>query len=104
MARFEIVAHMVRDIECDTFEEAVAIVADQLGAEPNSTDSLLQLVVWQQESSPADSALPPYLRQELTDFFASVARRVAEDEDAFRGRIEVTRAPAPFPPGSKAAR
>ena len=34
MVRFEIVAHVVRDIECESFEEAVTIVKDQLGAEP----------------------------------------------------------------------
>ena len=33
--------------------------------------------------------LPPYLRQKLTDFFSGVARRIAEDEEAFRGRMEV---------------
>jgi hypothetical protein len=101
MARFEIVAHMVRDIECESFDEAVAIVKDQLETEPGS---LLQLVVWQQEPSPANSVLPPYLRQKLTDFFAGVARRIAEDNDAFRGRMAVMRAPAPFQPGGKAAR
>ena len=30
MARFEIVAHVVRDIECESFKEAVTIVKDQL--------------------------------------------------------------------------
>jgi hypothetical protein len=103
MARFEIVAHVVRDIECESFEEAVTIVKDQLGAEPNSPDSLLHLVVWQQEPSPTSSVLPPYLRQKLTDFFSSVARRIAEDEEAFRGRMEVMVGPAPSLPGSKAA-
>jgi hypothetical protein len=104
MARFEIVAHMVRDIESESFEEAVAIVKDQLGAELNSSDSLLQLVVWQQEPSPANSVLPPYLRQKMTDFFAGVARRIAEDKEAFRGRMAVMRAPTPIQPGGKAAR
>ena len=103
MARFEIVAHVVRDIECESFEEAVTIVKDQLGAEPNSPDSLLHLVVWQQESSPASLVLPPYLRQKLTDFFSGVARRIAEDEEAFRGRMEVMVGPAPSLPGSNAA-
>jgi hypothetical protein len=47
--------------------------------------------------------LPPYLRQKLTDFFSGVARRIAEDEEAFRGRMEVMVGPAPSLPGSKAA-
>jgi hypothetical protein len=46
----------------------------------------------------------PYLRQKLTDFFSGVARRIAEDEEAFRGRMEVMVGPAPSLPGSKAAR
>lgn len=100
MARFEIVAHVVREIDCESFEEAVAIVKDQLRAESNSPDSLLHLVVWQQELSPASSVLPPYLRQKLTDFFAGVARRIAENEEAFRGRMEVMVGPAPLLPGS----
>ena len=104
MARFEIVAHMVCDIESESFDEAVAIVKDQLGAEPISSATLLQLVVWQQEPSPSSSVLPPYLRQKLTDFFAGVARRIAEDKEEFRGRMEVMRAPTPFQPGGKAAR
>ncbi len=101
MARFEIVAHVVRDIECESFEEAVAIVKDQLGAKP---DSLLDLVVWQQEPSPASSVLPPYLRQKLTVFFSGVARRIAENEEDFRGRMEVMVASAPSLPGSNIAR
>lgn len=88
MARFEIVAHVVRDIECESFEEAVTIVKDQLGAEPNSPDSLLHLVVWQQEPSPTSSVLPPYLRQKLTDFFpasrAELQRTKRPSADAWR--------------------
>jgi hypothetical protein len=104
MAQFEIVAHLVRDIECESLEEAVAIVNDDLGAEPNSPDSLLHLVVWHQEPSPANSVLPPYLRQKLVDFFAGVGRRIAEDEEAFRGRMEAKAAAAPSLPGSRVAR
>jgi hypothetical protein len=48
----------VRDIECESLEEAVAIVKDDLGAEPNFPDSLLHLVVWHQEPSRASSVLP----------------------------------------------
>jgi hypothetical protein len=95
---------MVRDIECESVEEAVELIKDQLGAEPNSPDSLLHLVVWQQEPSPTSSVLPPYLRQKLTDFFSGVARRIAEDEEAFRGRMEVMAASAPSLPGSNVAR
>jgi hypothetical protein len=59
MAKFEIVAHLVRDIECESLEEAVAIAKDDLGAEPNSPDSLLDLVVWRREPSPPVRCCPP---------------------------------------------
>jgi hypothetical protein len=84
MARFAIVAHMVRDIECESLDEAVTIVKDQLGVEANSPDSLVQLVIWQQDPAPARSVLPPYLRQKLIDYFTGGARRIAEDKEEFR--------------------
>jgi N-acetylglutamate synthase/N-acetylornithine aminotransferase len=48
--------------------------------------------------------LPPYLRQKLTDFYAGVARQIAEDEEAVHARMEVMVASAPSLPGSNVAR
>ena len=58
----------MRDIECESLEEAVAIVKDDLGAEPNSSDSLAQA------GGPATGTVTgklgaASLRQKLTDFF-----------------------------------
>ena len=94
----------MRDIECESLEEAVAIAKDDLGAEPNFPDSLLHLVVWHQEPSAQGKLGAASLRQKLTDFFSGVARRIAEDEEAFRERMEVKAAAAPSLSGSRVAR
>ena len=85
MPRYEIVAHVVRDLECDTAEDAAAIFRRQLQAEARPTDTLVHLAVWREAT---DSALPPSLRGKLAEFFAAVERSAGEAEQAFRGRVE----------------
>jgi hypothetical protein len=86
--RFEIVAHVTREFECETATEAAAIVRRQVQAEATAADRLLHLAVWREDAGPAVSPLPPALRQRLVEFFAALERCAEEAEDAFRGRVE----------------
>jgi hypothetical protein len=93
MPRYEIVAHVTRDLPCDTPEEAAAIVRRQLDADGAVAVSLLHLAVWREDPAPAASPLPRDLRHSLTDFFAAVERCASEAEEAFRGRVAAILAP-----------
>ena len=86
MPRYEIVAHVERDLDCSTPEEAAALIGAQLraGAEPGA---LLHLAVWCQEPPPAASPLPPALRRGLVDFFVAVERHAVAAEAVFRDRV-----------------
>ena len=88
MPRYEIVAHVTRELDCDTAEEAAAVFRRQLLSEARVADSLVHLAVWREEPAPAVSALPPSLRQKLTAFFTALERSASEAEEAFRGRVE----------------
>ena len=88
MPRYEIVAHVTRELECETATEAATIVRRQLQAEAATADHLLHLAVWREDAGPAVSPLPLTLRQRLVEFFAALERCAEEAEDAFRGRVE----------------
>lgn len=88
MAHYEIVAHVTRELHCDTAEEAAAIFRRQLLSDAGRGDSLLHLAVWRQDAASESSPLPPTLRQHLVDFFAALERCAGEAEEAFRGRVE----------------
>lgn len=88
MARYEIVAHVTRELDCDTPEEAAAIFRRQLRAATGHTDGVMHLAVWRHDPEPSRSPLPPALRQALLEFFDAVERCAGEAEDAFRGRVE----------------
>ena len=88
MARFEIVAHVTRELNCETAEEAAALFRRQLLAEARLADALVHLAVWRQETEDDTSPLPPSLRDDLVGFFTSIERRAAEEEAAFRWRVE----------------
>lgn len=94
MPRYEIVAHLARELDCATPEEAAAVVRRELRAEAGDPDALHHLVVWREETAPAASPLPPGLRRQLDDFFAAVGRCAAEAEAVFRGRVEAILSPA----------
>lgn len=88
MPRYEIVAHVTRELDCETAEEAAAIVRRQVLTDPALAADLMHLAVWRQDPPPAVSPLPTGLRQQLVDFFATLERCAADAEEAFRGRVE----------------
>ena len=88
MPRFEIVAHVVRELDVETAEEAAAAIRRQVLAEAVPADGLLHLAVWRQDPPQAGSPLPPGIRQQLTGFFVALERCAAEAEELFRGRVE----------------
>lgn len=88
MAHYEIVAHVTRELPCESAEEAAAIFRRQLLADAGSAEGLLHLAVWRQDAAREASPFPPSLRQQLVDFFAGLERCAGEAEEAFRGRVE----------------
>lgn len=87
MPRFEIVAQVTREFDCETAEEAAAIFRRQLCDGEGHTDNILHLALWRDEPIP-HSPLPPALRQQLVSFFDALDRCAGEAEEEFRGRVE----------------
>ena len=88
MPHYEIVAHVTRELDCASAEEAAAEFRRQLLADAGPADALLHLAVWREDPAPAASPLPAALRSSLVDFFAALERCAGEAEEAFRGRVE----------------
>ena len=88
MPRYEIVAHITRELDGASAEEAAAEFRRQLLADARHNDALLHLAVWREDPAPAVSPLPSSLRTSLIDFFATLERCASEAEEAFRGRVE----------------
>jgi hypothetical protein len=88
MPRYEIVAHVAREMDCESAEEAATIVRRQLLGRSTGSDHLLHLAVWREDPPPAVSPLEPAVRQRLVDFFTTLERCAGEAEEAFRGRVE----------------
>ena len=101
MPRYEIIAHVAGDLECDTPEEAAAVFRRQLLSEAGGAVALHHLAVWRHEASPAASALPPAVRRKLVDFFAALERCAAEAEETFRGRVAAILAVPAATPGPR---
>ena len=96
MPRYEIVAHVTRELHCGSAEEAATEFRRHLLADAGLNDALLHLAVWREDPAPAASPLPSSLRTSLTDFFATLERCASEAEEAFRGRVEaILMVPAP---------
>lgn len=87
MPRYEIVAHVTRELPCESAEDAAALFRGQLLAETGPEDTLLHLAVWREDPAPVASPLPPSLRQMLVDFFATLDRCAGDAEAAFRERV-----------------
>ena len=88
MPRYEIVAHVTRDLDCGSAEEAATEFRRQLLTDAGLADTLLHLAVWREDPAPAASPLPTSVRRSLGDFFAALERCAGEAEEAFRGRVE----------------
>jgi hypothetical protein len=88
MPRYEIVAHVTRELDCASAEEAATEFRRQLLTDAGLADALLHLAVWREDPVPAASPLPASLRRNLEDFFAALERCAGEAEEAFRGRVE----------------
>jgi hypothetical protein len=88
MPRYEIVAHITRELDCASAEEAATEVRRQLLTDAGLADALLHLAVWREDPAPAASPLPATLRRSLVNFFAALERCASEAEEAFRGRVE----------------
>jgi hypothetical protein len=87
MPRYEIVAHVVCDLECATPEAAAAVIRARWAPTTGGAMQLRRLGVWHEEESPAASPLPPGLRRQLIDFFAGLERSAAAAEETFRGKV-----------------
>lgn len=88
MPRYEIAAHVVLDLECDTPEEAAEIVRRRVLNETTGASALRHLAVWPLASEPTTWAAPAALRHKLAEFFAEVDRYAAGAEEAFRARVD----------------
>jgi hypothetical protein len=88
MPRYEIVAHVTRELDCASAEEAATEFRRQLLADAGLADTLLHLGVWRADPPPAVSPLPTSLRNRLEGFFAALEHSAGEAEEAFRGRVE----------------
>ena len=88
MPRYEIVAHVTRELEGASAEEAATEFRRQLLADAGPHDALLHLAVWREDPAPAVSPLPSPLRQGLEGFFTGLERSASEAEETFRGRVE----------------
>ena len=88
MPRYEIVAHVTRELDCASAEEAATEFRRQLVADAVLADAILHLAVWREDPAPAASPLPSSVRDNLEDFFTGLERCAGEAEEAFRGRVE----------------
>ena len=87
MPRYEIIAHLTRELPCERAEDAAATFRQQLLADSEPGDGLLHLGVWREDTAPAASILPPDVRQSLVAFFAALERCAEDAEAAFRERV-----------------
>jgi hypothetical protein len=102
MPRYEIVAHVTREMACESAEDAAAIYRRELLAGAEANDALLHLAVWREEPAPAASPLPASVRQALVDFFTALERSAGEAEAAFRERVAaILTVSSPGEPGTE---
>jgi hypothetical protein len=87
MPRYEIIAHVTRELPCESAGDAAARFREHLLAGSGAEDALLHLAVWREDAAPAASPLPSTLRAKLVDFFSTLERCAGEAESAFRERV-----------------
>jgi hypothetical protein len=86
MPRYEIVAHVVRELGCETAEDVATDFRRQLLGEARRGDALVHLGAWRGETGPA--TVPPTVWPQLAAFFVEVGRCAGNAEAAFRDRVE----------------
>jgi hypothetical protein len=94
MPRYAIVAHLAHELDCDSAEEAAAVVRRGLPAAADGA-ALRHLAVWRLEAEPTSWPVPAALGQRLADFFGEVERYAAGAEEVFRARVEEVLADEP---------
>jgi hypothetical protein len=85
MPHYEIVAHIVCNVDAATAEDAAALAGNDLRGAVGATGVIRHLAVWRHD--PAASPLPAGARQQLVDFFAELARSADAAETEFRDRV-----------------
>ncbi|HET7094649.1 MAG TPA: hypothetical protein VFI22_14250 [Thermomicrobiales bacterium] len=108
MPQYEIVAHIVRDVDAATVEDAAALAGHDLREALGTTGMIRHLAVWRHDPAAA-SPLPAAARQQLIDFFAELARCADAAESEFRDRVAAifatpTMEPEASIPGAEPAR
>jgi hypothetical protein len=88
MPRYEIVVHIASEMDCQTAEEAAAIVRRQIMSNSTAPRQLLHLAVWHDARGGTPSPVDPVIRDKLVDFFRTLEQRAAEAEETFRGQVE----------------
>ena len=88
MPRYEIVVHIASEIDCQTAEEAAAIVRRQIMSTSTAPRQLLHLAVWHDARGATPSPVDLAVRDKLVDFFTTLEQRAAEAEVTFRGQVE----------------
>jgi hypothetical protein len=88
MPRYEIVAHITSELDCQNAEEAAAIVRRQIADGPAGPNQLLHLAVWREEPAEVPSPVAPRIREKLVEFFTTLEQSAAEAEETFRGQVE----------------
>lgn len=86
MPQYEIVAHIVRNVDAATAEDAAALVGNDMRGAVGATGIIHHLAVWRHDPSAA-SPLPAAARQQLIAFFAELARSADAAETEFRDRV-----------------
>lgn len=95
MPRYEIVAHVVVDLEGSTPEAAAAIFKRDVLNRSGDGVALRGLAVWRSTADPASAPVSSSVQRHLAGFFAGVARCAATAESAFRVRVEEILASTP---------
>jgi hypothetical protein len=86
MPRYEVVTHIVVELDGDMPEEAATAFKRAFLAGPGL--ALRGLAVWPCANPSSPSPLPPPLQRQLADFFAAVERHAAAEEEVFRARVD----------------
>jgi hypothetical protein len=88
MPLFEVVTHVTVELAGSTPEEAAALFKRECLSSASAPTVLRDLAVWPSSVSSAPEAISNSIQHQLADFFAAVGRQAANEEEAFRTRVE----------------